>query len=439
MSAASWAAWNVATLVRWGFVALLAVELTVEAGLAWLNLRHGARHGAAVPAALAHAFSAEDARRSQAYVRARGRLELVSLLAGTALAALVLLSGWLPAWDAWLGERTAGWAGWPAGGTASWLAAHRFVLFLVGLTLPFGLVSLPFSLYRTFGIEARFGFNRLGFGTWLKDRLKGLALGAALGLPLLYAAYGFMALTGRWWWLWLFGFMTAWQLALVWLYPAVIARWFNRFAPLAEGALRTAVEGLGGRAGFRTRGIFVMDAGRRSAHSNAYFTGLLRPRIVLFDTLLKTMTDEETLAVLAHEMGHWKAGHVNRMIALSLGLQLAGLFVLSLALAWPPVFLAFGFAAPSFHAALALAALCGGTATFWLGPLLAWVSRRHEYQADAFSRRLLGTVAPMQSALVKLGRENLANLAPHPWYSAYHYSHPTLPERLAALEAGQRT
>jgi len=214
----------------------------------------------------------------------------------------------------------------------------------------------------------------------------------------------------------------------------VIARWFNRFTPLPEGGLRSDLERLAERAGFRTRGIYVMDAGRRSTHSNAYFTGLVRPRIVLFDTLLKTMTGEEALAVLAHEMGHWRAGHVRRMIAVTLALQLAGLFVLSLAIQWPPLFAAFGFAAPSLPAAAALAALCGQTVTFWLGPVLAWVSRRHEYEADAFSLKLIGAGTPLRSALDKLGRENLSNLAPHPWYSAYHYSHPTLPERLARLQ-----
>lgn len=409
--------------VRWTFVALLALETAIEAGLAWLNLRHSARHGATVPTPLAGAYSTEDAHRSQTYVQARGRLDLASLLAGTALTAAVLLSGLLGAWDGWVNTHLAAWA-----------TPHRFVAFLVGMALPFGLLSLPFSIYRTFGIEARFGFNRITWGLWLRDRAKGLVLAAAIGLPLLYAVWGFMALTGAAWWLWLFAFLAAWQLLLVWLYPAVIARWFNRFTPLAAGDLRTSVEALAGRAGFRMGGIFVMDAGQRSTHSNAYFAGLVRPRIVLFDTLVNTMTVDEAEAVLAHEIGHWRAGHVRRRIALTLALQLAGLFVLSRAVAWPPLFVAFGLAGPSFHGALALAALAGGTVTFWLGPLLARLSRRHEYQADAYSRQLTGQSAALKTALVKLGRENLANLAPHPWYSAYHYSHPTLPERLAALD-----
>ncbi|MFI5399751.1 MAG: M48 family metallopeptidase [SAR324 cluster bacterium] len=411
--------------LRWGFVTLLALETAIEMGLAWLNLRHSARHGAAVPAPLADAYSAEDARLSQAYVQARGRLELLSVPVGAVLLAGVLLSGALGWWDGWVSAHLAGWA-----------APHRFVVFLLGVALPFGIVSLPFSVYRTFGIEARFGFNRQTWALWLRDRSKGLALAALIGLPLLYAVWGFMALTGAGWWLWLFAFLTAWQLILVWLYPAVIARWFNRFTPLPAGDLRARVESLARRAGFRMGGIFVMDAGRRSTHSNAYFTGLVRPRIVLFDTLIGAMTPQETEAVLAHEIGHWRAGHVRRTIGLTLALQLAGLFVLSRAAAWPPLFEAFGLAAPGYHGAIALAALAGGTVTFWLGPLLALLSRRHEYQADAYARKLVGQSAALRTALVKLGRDNLANLAPHPWYSAYHYSHPTLPERLAALERG---
>jgi STE24 endopeptidase len=408
--------------VRWGFVALLVIETAIEAGLAWLNLRHTARHGATVPPALAAAFTADDARRAQAYAGARGRVEALGIFVDAAALAILLLSGALGWWD-----------GWVAAHLATWPAPHRFVVFLVGLTIPLGLVGLPLSLYRTFGVEARFGFNRLTFGLWLRDRLKGLALAVVIGLPLLYAVWAFMALTGAAWWLWLFAFLAAWQLLLVWLYPAVIARWFNRFTPLPAGDLRARVEALAGRAGFRTGGIFVVDAGKRSAHSNAYFTGLVRPRIVLFDTLVKTMSLDETEAVLAHEMGHWREGHVRRMIALTLVLQFAGLWALSWAVAWPPLFAAFGLAGPSYAGAIALAVLAGGAVTFWLGPLLARLSRRHEYQADAYSRRLVGGTDGLQTALVKLGRENLTNLAPHPWYSAYHYSHPTLPERLAAL------
>jgi STE24 endopeptidase len=179
-----------------------------------------------------------------------------------------------------------------------------------------------------------------------------------------------------------------------------------------------------------------MDASRRSGHSNAYFAGFWRPRIVLFDTLLQRVSTEESLAVLAHEMGHFRERHVHKALALNAAGSLLALWVLSLLIDWPPLFAAFGFTAPSHYAALALLMLGGGAFTFWLQPLAAWFSRRNEYAADAYALRLTGQSAPLASALVRLNEDNLSNLAPHPWYSRYHYSHPTLLERLAALGQG---
>jgi STE24 endopeptidase len=297
------------------------------------------------------------------------------------------------------------------------------------------LASLPFGLYRTFVVEVRFGFNRTTFRLWLADRSKGLLLAAALGIPLLYGVHAFMARTGRLWWVWLFGFLTAVQVAMLWLYPALIAPLFNKFSPLPEGELRARLDGLARDAGFRNRGLFVMDASKRSGHSNAYFTGLFRPRIVLFDTLVEKMTVDEAAAVLAHEIGHFKAHHVHRGLLLGLAGTLAGLWVVSLLIGWPPLFQAFGFAGPSFHAALALFSLGGGAFTFFLAPVASWLSRRHEYQADRFSVRLARAPEALKAALVKLSGENLGNLHPHPWYSRWHYSHPTLLERLAAIDA----
>jgi STE24 endopeptidase len=183
-----------------------------------------------------------------------------------------------------------------------------------------------------------------------------------------------------------------------------------------------------------------MDASRRSGHSNAYFTGFFRPRIILFDTLVQQMNVDETAAVLAHEIGHYQARHVHKRLAVGLALQLASLWVLSLLVSWPPLFAAFGFAAPSLHAALALTSLCGGAFTFFFAPLESYLSRRHEYEADRYSVAIARAPVALRSALVKLNGQNLSNLHPHPWYSAWHYSHPTLVERLAAIErAGAAT
>ncbi|MCZ6730091.1 MAG: M48 family metallopeptidase [SAR324 cluster bacterium] len=403
------------------FLALFLVKWAVETGLAGLNLVHALSAPHTLPAPLVGLVDRETVLRSRAYSAARLRYAIVSGSVGAALLLVLLFSGlltWLEAVLAGLGLD----------------GAHLFVTYLALLAVLSGLARLPFTLWRTFRIETAFGFNRTGPGLWLLDRAKGLALGAALGIPFLYAVYGFMQGTGGWWWLWLFAFIVLVQFVLVWLYPSVIAPLFNRFAPLPDGELRRGVEELARRAGFRTGGIFTMDASRRSGHSNAYFTGFLRPRIVLFDTLLDEMSLDESLAVLAHEMGHYRKGHIYKGLAIQMAGMLAGLWILSLLVDWPPLFAAFGFSAPSHYAALILFLAMGGAFTFYLDPLLAWISRRHEFQADAYSVALLAQPEALKSALVRLNGQNLANLTPHPWYAAYHYSHPTLPQRLAAID-----
>jgi STE24 endopeptidase len=401
------------------FLAFFAARLAVETALSLMNLSHVARAGDAVPPALREEVDAESARRSRDYTLARGRFGLVHGVFGAAVTLALLFSGVLPGLDAWLAR--LGLAG-----------ANRFVAFLAALSALGGVLDLPFSIWSTFVLESRFGFNRVTPRLWVKDRLKGIALGTAIGLPLLYGVYGFFALTGRAWWVWLFAFLV--QVVMAWLYPVVIAPLFNRFSPLPEGELRARLEALAREAGFRTRGLYVMDASRRSGHGNAYFAGLFRPRIVLFDTLAREMSVEEAAAVLAHEIGHYRARHVHKRLAASILALLATLWALSLLVEWPPLFAAFGFPAPSLHAAVALASLCGGAFTFFLAPLENVLLRRHEYEADRYSVELARAPGALRTALVKLARQNLGNLHPHPWYSAWHYTHPALVERLAAIE-----
>jgi STE24 endopeptidase len=403
------------------FLAFFTAQLAVETALLLLNLRHVSR-SRGVPPALAGRVPEETAERSRAYTLANGLFALVQGLSAAALTLVVLFSGLLPALDRALVTR--GFQG-----------AHLFVVYLVVLAVASDVVSIPFSVWHTFVLEARFGFNRTTPRLWVMDRVKGLVLQLALGVPLLYAVFAFMRFTGALWWLWLFGFLVLVQVLLLWAYPVLIAPLFNRFRPLPEGDLRTRLEQLAVDAGFRNRGLFVMDASRRSGHSNAYFTGLLRPRIVLFDTLVAKMSVDEAASVLAHEIGHYRAHHVHRRLAVSLAGTLVVLYVLSRLVAWPPMYAAFGFDRPSLHAALALASICGGSFVFWLSPLAARLSRRHEYEADRFAVRLARAPTALASALVTLNGENLSNLHPHPWYSAWHYSHPVLVERLAAIEA----
>jgi STE24 endopeptidase len=402
------------------FLVVFGIQHAVETGLLLLNLRHAAR-ARGVPGPLAGRVDDATAERSRAYTLANGRFSLAQGAFLAALTLVAMLSGILPALDGALAARGID-------------GAHRFVLFLVLLGLGFSVATLPFSVLHTFVLEERFGFNRTTPRLWLADRLKGLALEAAIGIPFLYATYGFMRFAGALWWVWLFGFYVAVQLVLLWLYPSVIAPLFNRFQPLPAGPLRERLEALARAAGFAHRGLYVMDASRRSGHSNAYFTGIFRPRIVLFDTLVEHMGVDEAASVLAHEIGHYQARHVHRRLALSLAATLGVLFALSRLVPWPPLYAAFGFDGPSLHAALALLSLGGGAFVFWLAPFAAGLSRRHEYEADRYAVRLARAPEALETALVRLNGENLSNLHPHPWFSAWHYSHPVLVERLAAIQ-----
>jgi len=412
---------------RWilaAFILFFALEYAVETALLLVNLRHVRRSGG-VPAALAGSVDGATAERSRAYTLANGRFALLQGAFGAGLTLAVLLSGLLPWLDRSLAARGVG-------------GAHRFAAFLTILGAGGALVSLPFSAWRTFVLEARFGFNRTTPRLWAQDRVKGFAVEAALGIPLLYATYAFMRFSGPRWWLWLFAFLVAVQLFMLWLYPTVIAPLFNRFAPLPDGPLRERLVSLAEAAGFAHRGLFVMDASRRSGHSNAYFTGIFRPRIVLFDTLVGQMGVDEAASVLAHEIGHYRARHVQRRLAVSAATLLVTLLVLSWLVPWPPLHAAFGFAAPTLHGAVAIFSLAGGAFVFWIQPIASRISRRHEYEADRFSVRIARAPDALKRALVRLNGENLSNLHPHPWYSAWHYSHPTLVERLAAIDATAR-
>jgi STE24 endopeptidase len=411
----------VEALVRGAVVSLFGLRLLVEGGLVWLDLRRTAAAGPRVPPALEGRVSPELLRRSHAYTIARRRFALAFLAWDAVVGLLLLLSGALPAVDAALGRMGLA-GGW------------RFVAFLLGLAAATSIASLPFSLHGTFVLEARFGFNRTTPRTWLADRAKGAALALAIGTPILWGAWLLMESTGGLWWLWVWGFLSAVQLFLLWLYPSVLAPIFNRFSPLPDGPLRDRLLAVARDAGFRTRGLFVMDASRRSGHSNAYFAGLVRPRIVLFDTLVSTMTVDEAAAVLAHEVGHYRLRHVARRLATGLCASLAGLGIASLLVRWPPFFQAFGFEAPSWGPAVALVSLAGGAFTFPVKPLASLISRRHEFAADRYAVAHGGGADALGRALVKLHGENLSSLDPHPWFRAWYASHPTLLERLAALE-----
>jgi STE24 endopeptidase len=392
-----------------------------------LNLRHTARRRESPPEPALKVMAGPTFRRAVDYTLAKGRLGLVSSTVSAAFTLAVLGTGFLGTLERLVGRWRveAPWAGPYLPG----------VFYLLLLSLIVSLMSLPFRLYAQFGIERRFGFNRMSLGLFAADRLKSLLLSAVLLTPLLVGLFWLMDRGNGLWWLYAFLLAAGFQLLLAILFPTVIAPLFNRFSPLPEGPLQEKIGALARRMGFRAGRIYVMDSSRRSGHSNAYFTGLGRvKRIVLFDTLLAGLGEDPIVAVLAHEIGHAKRRHVQKMIAVSLAGMLAGFFALGFLRGYPPVFRAFGLSGPSDYGLLVVAALLSGPLSALLNPLVSIWSRRHEYEADRVAAQETGGAAAMREALIRLSRDNLSNPIPHPWYSFYHYSHPTLLERLRALD-----
>ncbi|MBC8009666.1 MAG: M48 family metallopeptidase [Burkholderiales bacterium] len=406
--------------VAWG---LIAARLAAQLGLAALNRREVLRHADQPPAAVAAMVDVETFKKSTAYTLAKNRFGVVSLIFDAGVLALLLGSGILP----WLFAQIGAWA--PA---AKWDDA----CFILAVILLAGVPGLPFEWWETFRLEARFGFNQTTAQLWVVDKIKGMALALAIGFPLLWGLLALVGWVGAAWWVWGFALLFGFQLLMVVLYPRVILPIFNKLTPLPEGALRERLFALANRTGFQASTIEVMDGSKRSGHANAFFTGFGRfRRIVLLDTLINQLTEEETEAVLAHEVGHYRRGHIPKMLATSAALQFAGFWAIA-ALAGSGWFNpGFGFPAGELAPAFLLFALTSGLVTFWFAPLGNRVSRKHEFEADAFAREAMGGPAPLVAALRKLASKSLVNLTPHPLFSAVYYSHPALVERERALTA----
>lgn len=285
-------------------------------------------------------------------------------------------------------------------------------------------LGLPQNIYSTFVIEERFGFNKMTLKMFLLDTLKAVIVGTLIGLPLLFGVLWIMQKLGDWWWLYAWGFFTAFQLALVWIYPTWIAPLFNKFTPLEDGPAKEKILELLDKTNFKSNGLFVMDASTRSSHGNAYFTGFGKnKRIVLFDTLINGLEPEEIKAVLAHELGHFKKKHIIKGMVRSFIISLIGFAVLGWLITWQPFFLGHGVSQMSHHTALLLFAMVAGHYTFFMTPLSAKLSRKYEFEADAFAAEYARAGALIE-ALVKLYKDNANSLTPHPLYSAYYHSHP---------------
>ncbi len=415
--------------VTGAFAAALMLSLAVKWWLATRQMRHVAAHRDRVPAAFAASVTPQAHRKAAEYTLAKGRFGLLATAFGSAVLLGWTLLGGLDALN--LGLRD-----WllPRYGAMAYQLALLAAFALIG-----GLLELPLEWYGTFRVEQRHGFNRMSLRLWLADLLKGTLLGALIGLPLAALILWIMAISGGLWWLWAWLAWVGFNLVLLVLYPGLIAPLFNKFEPLADPALKARVQALMQRCGFAAKGLFVMDGSRRSAHANAYFTGLgAAKRVVFFDTLLQRLSAGEVEAVLAHELGHFKHRHViQRMVGL-FGLSLAGLALLGWLAASPAFYTGLGvapnLAAPNDALALLLFMLALPPFVFFVSPLAAHLSRRHEFQADAYACRQADGRA-LASALLKLHEDNAATLTPDPLYVRFYYSHPPASERLAALPA----
>ena len=414
-----------AALLSLVFVVLLLADLAVRMWLSTRQMRHVASHRDQVPAEFADRINLASHQRAADYTQARVRLGMAEqVYDAVILLGLTLLGGlqWL---DQAVGHITAH-------------ALPRQLLLLVAVAAVMGVLGLPFTLWRQFGLEARFGFNRMTPALFAVDTIKGIALGLVLGLPLAAAVLWLMGRAGSAWWLWAWGLWVAFNLLLLFVYPMFIAPLFNKFTPLTDAVLADRIRLLARRCGFSLGGLFVMDGSRRSGHGNAYFTGFGKARrIVFFDTLLARLNGDEIEAVLAHELGHFAHGHIVKRIAMSFVLALV-FFALLGWLARQPWFYAGLGALPargdgSGNAmALLLFFLALPVFTFLLTPLGSWYSRRNEFEADRYAARQ-SSAAQLVSALVKLYDDNAATLTPDPVHSAFYDSHPPASVRIRQL------
>lgn len=409
-------------------VILILAKAVAELTLDGLNRKNVRQHADRVPETFRDWMDADTYTKSVSYTLAKSRFGSAENLFDTAWLVVILTSGLLPL----LYEQFT-----QLMGTSVW--AQAGTLILIGFIL--GLPSLPWEWASQFKLEARFGFNQSTLKLWISDKIKGLLLGLLIGVPLLSAIVFIVREYPETWWIGAAVLLFFFQVAMMVLYPLLILPLFNKLSPLQEGSLKARLMALAERAGFRANTIQVIDGSKRSSHSNAYFTGFGKfRRIVLYDTLMQQLSEEELESVLAHEIGHYKLGHIPKMIAIAAVSLFGSFWIIDTLMEQEWFYAAFGFPPNSgITVALLLFSLCSGAFTFWFSPLMHVLSRRHEYQADAFAIRHIDKPQAMTQSLRKLHEENLSNLTPHPLFSAIYFSHPTLIEREQAIQQQVQT
>ena len=408
---------------EWVVVFIILAKWLVQLWLNRVNRRHVQAHADRLPEAFRETMDKATYGKSVDYTLARNVLSTFSISWHFVILMTVLFSGVLPWLFDWYSSQF---------GTDLWAMSG----FLLLVPLALSVFSLPLGWYEQFRLEERFGFNTTTKALWWMDWAKGIFLSLILGWPMVALVVWLFKWGADWWWLWAWGSMMLFQLLMVILAPKIIMPLFNKFTPLADGSLKDRLLALGERTGFSARTIQVMDGSRRSRHSNAFFTGFGRWRkIVLFDTLIEQLEEEELEAVLAHEIGHYKKRHIPKTMALSAVGSLVGFWAVALIIKESWFVEAFGFIFQSVVPvpAFLLMILLGGTISFWLLPVGNLLSRKYEYEADAYAAGVMGGMDSMVGALRKLSEKNLSNLTPAPIFSRFYFSHPTLLEREKAL------
>jgi len=409
------------------YLTFFALMLAFQSWLSLRNLRFVLRHRNEVPAEFRTKIELTDHQKAADYTAAKVRLSLWESALDAVMLLVFTLGGGLFAIDAFMGRELGD--GYLRGlGT------------VFGLMLVSSLVATPFNLYRTFGIEAKYGFNKMTLSLYLLDTLKGIALALVIGVPLLLVTFWLMQKMGDAWWLYVWLVWLGFSLAMMVIFPNFIAPWFNKFSPLADVALKQRIEALLARCGFASRGLFVMDGSKRSSHGNAYFTGLGKAkRIVFFDTLIESLTPTEIEAVLAHELGHFKRRHIYKMMAVQFVLTFFVLAAMGWVIDKPWFYQGLGVplqGTPHIAVSLTLFFLVLSVFTFWLTPVMSLFSRRHEFEADAYAAQH-ADASELISALVKMYRDNASTLTPDPLHSAVYDSHPPASIRIAHLKSLQ--
>jgi STE24 endopeptidase len=400
------------------------IVLGIGYWLRYLNLAYLKAHRRTVPSEFQGVLDPAQLEKISDYTFENSRVGLVESILGNLITIVFLFAGLLGVYDRWVLSFT---------GSLLW-GGLLFALFLLYAET---LIDIPFSLFRHFKIENRYGFNTMTVRLWLMDLIKSVTISSVMGSVVVLSVLAIIQASPAWWWFWVWTFLLFFGIFVMYISPYVIEPLFFKFEPVRSEGLEDKVRGLMKDAGINVGRVFQVDASRRSRHSNAYFTGLGRvKRIVLFDTLIEQMTQEEVLAVLAHEIGHWKKRHILKRIILTEIMAFSGLFVAFHLLNWDGLPGIIGLSTASLFARVIILGFLSSLIMFPLTPLFASLSRRDEREADRYAADLLGSPDAMASALVKLSRENLANLHPHPLYAKFYYSHPPIVERIRELKSG---